>query len=394
MVASPAAAPFHVMAKPAGGSCNLSCDYCFYVRKTALYPGTRRMSDRVLEAYVRGMIEGTPAGAEVLFSWQGGEPTLMGLPFFERAMVLQRQHGAGRRIANTLQTNGTLLDDDWGAFLHRNRFLVGLSLDGPRELHDTHRTDRHGEGSGEAVLRGLAVLQRHRVEYNVLTVVSSTNARHPEVVYRFLRRTGARHLQFIPLVERAVADVDDLECVPDATAVTAASVTGEAYGEFLCRVFDEWRRRDVGRVFVRDFEDLLGVWSGRPATLCVRARECGRALALEHNGDVYSCDHYVYRSHRLGNLLAEPLADLVESPAQRDFGRAKSAALPAFCRACRWLEACHGGCPKHRLAVTPQGEPGLNHLCAGWRRFCAHADGTLRRMAVELRAGRVVAGRY
>lgn len=389
---SPAAAPFHVMAKPAGGSCNLDCSYCFYTKKTAMYPGPRRMSPAVLERYVRGMIEANP-GPEVAFSWQGGEPTLMGLAFFERVVALQAEYGRGRRITNALQTNGTLLDDAWGRFLARHRFLVGISVDGPREVHDDQRCDRRGLGSLDDVLRGVEVLKRHRVEFNVLTVVSALNAQYPEVVYRFLRKIGAQHLQFIPLVERAVADSDDLQTVPGEVKLTRASVSAEAYGDFLCRVFDEWLKRDVGKIFVRDFEDMLNLWMGNFSTLCVRSPECGRAVALEHNGDLYSCDHYVYREHRLGNLMVDDLPTLVDGAKQRAFGRAKRESLPQACRECRWLFACHGGCPKHRVGFTESGEPGLNHLCAGWAKFCEHADPTLRRMVAELRAGRPLVGR-
>ena len=388
-----AIAPYHVMAKPAGGSCNLDCSYCFYVKKTALYPGPRRMSDEVLESYVRQTIESSPT-RDVTFAWQGGEPTLMGVAFFERAMALQQRYGEGRRVSNALQTNGTLLDERWGAFLHAHRFLVGLSIDGPQRLHDSQRVDRCGEGSFDAVMRGLDVLKTHRVETNLLTVVSAKNAAHPEVVYRFLRKTGIRHFQFIPLVERAVPDAEDLDALPNESAVTSESVTPEAFGEFLCRVFDEWRRQDVGKIFVRDFEDMLGVWTGRPSTQCVRSQGCGRALALEQNGDVYACDHYVYRSHRWGNLLETPLAAIVDSVEAQQFGRDKSETLPRQCRECRWLGACYGGCPKHRFLNTSDGEPGLNYLCAGWYRFCEHIDPTLRRMRQALREGRPVVGRY
>ncbi len=388
-----ASAPFHVMAKPAGGSCNLDCSYCFYVKKTALYPGQRRMSDVVLESFVKQTIESTP-GRDVAFAWQGGEPTLMGVEFFERAVVWQRQYGVGRRISNAFQTNGTLLDDRWGSFLHTNKFLVGVSIDGPKRLHDSQRVSRRGEGSFDAVLRGLAYLQKHRVETNLLTVVSARNAAHPEVVYRFLRKTGVRHFQFIPLVERAAPDTEDLESVPEETTVTPESVSPQAYGDFLCRVFDEWRRQDVGKIFVRDFEDMLGIWLGQPSTQCVRSSGCGRALALEQNGDVYACDHYVYRTHRWGNLLQTPLAEIVDSPEAQQFGRDKSATLPRQCRECRWLAACYGGCPKHRFRTSVDGEPGLNYLCEGWTHFCEHIDGPLRRMGETLRAGRPVLGRY
>lgn len=387
-----AAAPFHVLAKPAGGSCNLDCSYCFYTKKTALYPGPRRMTVAALERFVQAMIEATPT-REVAFAWQGGEPTLMGIDFYARAVEFQQHYGPGRVITNALQTNGTLLDDDWGRFLARHKFLVGISIDGPREVHDDQRCDRRGLGSLDRVLQGLKVLQRHQVDYNVLTVVSALNAAYPEVVYRFLRKTGARHLQFIPLVERAVGDCDDIDALPDEARLTRRSVSAAAYGEFLCRVFDEWLKRDVGRVFVRDFEDMLNLWMGHPATVCVRSAECGRALAVEHNGDMYSCDHYVYRDHRIGNFWRDPIAAMVDGEPQRAFGRAKRETLPQKCRECRWLFACQGGCPKHRTARTATGERGLNHLCAGWQRFCEHADPTLRWMVGELRAGRPLVGR-
>lgn len=380
------------MAKPAGGSCNLDCSYCFYTKKTAMYSGPLRMTPEVLERYVRDVIAATP-GPEVAFSWQGGEPTLMGLEFFERAVELQREYGNGRRITNALQTNGTLLNDDWGACLAKHKFLVGISIDGPREVHDDQRCDRRGLGSLDRVLAGLKVLQRHRVEYNVLTVVSALNAQYPEVVYRFLRKLGARHLQFIPLVERAVPRGEDIATVPREDRLTPASVSAEAYGDFLCRVFDEWLKQDVGKIFVRDFEDLLNIWMGGRSTLCVRAPECGRAVALEHNGDVYSCDHYVYHEHRLGNLMEHDWASMVDGPQQRKFGQDKRTTLPPQCRACSWLFACQGGCPKHRMAHTETGEPGLNHLCAGWKKFCEHIDPTLRWMVSELRGGRPLLGK-
>lgn len=385
----PPIAPFHLMAKPSGPACNLDCSYCFYLKKRGLFTrGTRfRMTDAILETYIRDYLA-SQSSPEVTFSWQGGEPTLLGIDFFRRALDLQQHHAHGRRIVNTLQTNGTRLDDAWGRFLHDHRFLVGLSLDGPRELHDRHRRDRRGGSCFDDVMRGLAVLKRHHVEFNLLTVVSADNARHPEVVYRFLRKTGARHLQFIPLVERAAAPADDLACVPATATATAASVTPEAFGHFLCRVFDEWMDHDLGRIHVRDFEVMLGVWCGLPASLCVYAETCGRALAIEHNGDVYSCDHYVYDSHRLGNIVSTPLATLVESPFQRRFGAAKHEAVPASCRACPWWFAYHGGCPKHRFATDATGDPRLNHLCPGFKTFFAHIDRPMRRMAALLHQGR------
>ena len=379
--------PFHLMAKPMGPRCNLDCSYCFYLKKAALYPQTPsfRMNDDVLEAFVRNYIESQDT-AEIQFAWQGGEPTLLGVEFFQRACALQRQYSGGRRIANSLQTNGTLLDDRWASFLKAESFLVGLSLDGPRELHDHHRRDKQGGPSFDRVLAGLRALQRHQVDYNLLTVVSSCNARQPREVYHFLTSTGARHLQFIPLVERLVPDSDDLAALPVEPAVTPESVSGPAWGGFLCGVFDEWIQRDVGRVFVQAFDGALASWVGQPASLCVHAEECGRALAIEHNGDVYACDHYVYASHRRGNVLQTPLNELVDAPDQVAFGRAKSLTLPPDCLQCRWRFACHGGCPKHRLGAAGEARP-LNHLCAGYRRFFAHIDAPMREMATLFQRG-------
>ncbi len=381
--------PFHLMAKPAGPACNLECSYCFYLKKSGLFaPGARcRMDEATLDRFVRDYIasQDTPV---VTFTWQGGEPTLLGLAFYERAIALQRRHAGGKRITNALQTNGTLLDDDWGRFLHENDFLVGVSLDGPRELHDRHRRDRRGTSCFDDVLRGIEVLRRHRVEFNLLTVVAAANARHPQVVYRFLRKTGATFFQFIPLVERADSAAGDIAAVPEVHQASAASVSAEAFGTFLCGVFDEWIRRDVGRIYVRDFDVMLGLWSGLPSSLCVYAETCGQALAIEHNGDVFSCDHFVYASHRLGNLHATPLAQMAHSRFQQRFGSAKAEAVPPSCRRCPWWFACHGGCPKHRFAFTVEGEPGLNHLCAGFQRFFAHIDRPMKRMAQLLREGR------
>jgi uncharacterized protein len=379
--------PFHLLAKPIGPRCNLDCSYCFYLKKTALYPATHsfRMSDAVLEAFIKSYLESQDT-AEVMFAWQGGEPTLLGIDFFRQARALQERYAGGRRVSNSIQTNGTLLDDDWGRFLHDEQFLVGLSLDGPREIHDHHRQDRHQAGTFDRVMAGLRTLQRHAVEYNLLTVISAHNARDPRALYRFLKSTGAHHLQFIPLVERAVSDPEDVTSVPDCHQATSASVSARAWGDFLCGVFDEWVQRDVGRVFVQAFDGALASWVGQPAPLCVHAEECGRALAIEHNGDVYACDHYVYSSHRRGNVLQTPLSELVDAPDQVAFGRDKSRTLSPTCLACRWRFACQGGCPKHRFAADADGHP-LNHLCAGYRQFFSHVDGPMREMAGLLQQG-------
>jgi len=364
--------PFHVMAKPSGARCNLDCKYCFYLEKEALYPsGRHRMNEEVLEAYVRGQIAAQPPGAEVLFAWQGGEPTLLGVEFFARAVALQKRHGQGRRIANAFQTNGVLLDDTWGEFLRRENFLVGLSIDGPRELHDLYRVDNGGGPTFDKVMRGLAVLQRHGVDFNTLTVVHRESSRQSLKVYDFLKHIGSTHLQFIPLVERT----------GHSEAVTEASVIAEDYGTFLSNIWDHWVRHDVGRIFVQLFDVMLGVWMGQPSGLCLFRETCGDAVALEHNGDVYSCDHFVTPRHRLGNLLDRSLGDIVRDAPQRRFGQDKADTLPRYCRECELHFACHGECPKNRFIRTPDGESGLNYLCAGYKHFFQHANPGLRGMA-------------
>ncbi len=373
---------FQVMAKPIGPVCNLNCSYCYYLEKRRLYPGTRnfRMTDRVLDAYVRQSIEAHDTG-NVNFAWQGGEPTLMGLDFFRRAVALQRRYRSpGKRVTNALQTNGVLLDDAWCAFLRENDFLVGLSIDGPRRLHDRHRLDKRGKPTFDRVMTALGLLRKHGVEFNTLTVVSRDNARRPGEVYRFLKDQGSRFMQFIPLVER---DGDG-----NCAAATASSVTPAAYGDFLSAIFDQWVGTDVGRVYVQPFDVALGLWAGLPSELCIFAETCGKCLALEHNGDLYACDHYVYPRYRLGNILERPMAALARSRRQVGFGRDKRRKLPRYCRDCAFLFACNGGCPKHRFAQTPDGEPGLNYLCAGYKRFFAHIDPQMRTMAALLRAGR------
>ncbi len=393
-------AAFHVLAKPAGPACNLRCTYCFYLEKSQLFEPGRgmRMSDAVLEAFVRDRIRSDDA-PEIEFAWQGGEPTLLGVDFFRRVVALQQQYADGRRITNALQTNGTLIDDAWAGFLAANGFLVGISIDGPAELHDAYRVDARGAASLERVLHGLRRLQAHGVEFNTLTVVNRLNAKHPLKVYRFLKEIGSRYLQFIPLVERKARSADGVIAlagppadVPSARAEpTAWSVTPVGYGNFLVEVFDEWVRRDVGATFVQLFDSALGSWVGIGASLCVFAPACGRAVALEHDGTAYACDHYVYPSHRLGRLGEQTLAQMVDSPQQRKFGSDKRDTLPEYCRRCELLFACNGACPKHRFLQAPNGEPGLNYLCAAYKRFFGHADPYLRVMAQLLRDGREAA---
>lgn len=395
---------FHVMTKPIGPLCNLDCKYCFYLEKEKLFPSSEnfKMTDEVLETYVREYIAGQDV-PEVSFAWQGGEPTLLGVGFFRKVVALQNKYSSGKRIQNALQTNGTLLDDEWCEFLHANGFLVGLSIDGPARLHNAYRVDKKGRATYDEVLRGLRLLKKHDVEFNTLTVVNRANARHPLEVYRFLRDIGSGFIQFIPLVER-LADTEatklglDLALPPRADEegdrrmpVTDWSVEPRQYGKFLCAIFDEWVRRDVGRTFVQLFDVTLGNWSGHGGGLCVFSENCGTALAMEHNGDVYSCDHYVYPRYKLGNILNSSLGELVASEFQRQFGRDKSKTLPRYCLECDVRHLCHGECPKHRFIRTPGGEPGLNYLCRSYKMFFHHSAPAMQRMAGLLRAGRAPA---
>jgi uncharacterized protein len=370
----PARRAFHVIAKPIGPLCNLDCRYCFYLDKQLLYPGTSAwaMGEQVLESFVRQYIEAQDVPV-VSFAWQGGEPTLLGLAFFERVVALQQRYAGGKRIENGFQTNGVLLDDRWGEFLARHAFLVGLSIDGPRELHDRYRVKRGGQPTFDEVMRGRDVLRRHGVAFNTLTVVHRRNAADPLAVYRFLRDEGSGFMQFIPVVERAKG------------MIAPWSVDPVQFGHFLCAIFDEWVRRDVGRVFVQLFDVALESWYSGEASLCVFRPTCGQALAVEHNGDLYACDHYVFPEFRLGNLLETRLDTLAASPAQESFGRAKEDALPAYCLECDVRFACHGECPKNRFVPAPDGQAGLNYLCAGYKRFFRHVDPYMRFMAEELR---------
>ena len=376
------------MAKPTGARCNLDCAYCFFLKKERLYPGgTFRMSDEVLEAYIRQTIEAHSV-PEVTLAWQGGEPTLMGLDFFRRAVALEKRYARpGMRIENTLQTNGVLLDEEWCEFLREEGFLVGLSLDGPREFHDAYRHDRRGGSVFDKVVGAVRLMQKHGVEFNILCTVNAANADHPLEVYRFFRdELGARYLQFIPIVERDNETGDQ-----EGTTVTDRSVTGGQYGRFLIDIFDEWIGRDVGTMFVLTFDGVLASYLYGHSSLCVLRPTCGEGLALEHTGDVYSCDHFVEPRHLLGNILETPLGHLVSSEQQRGFGAAKTDGLPVYCRECRWLFTCHGECPKNRVLNTPDGEPGLNWLCEGLRAFFEHTEHPMRVMADLLKQGRPAA---
>lgn len=390
-----AARGFHIMTKPAGPICNLDCKYCFYLEKEKLYPETRhwKMPPEVLERYIEQYIRAQP-GNEVQFAWQGGEPTLAGLDFFRSVVALEQKHAAGKTIHNALQTNGTLLDAEWAEFLAHNRFLVGVSIDGPRELHDCYRVDKGQAPTFDRVMRGIGLLKEHGVDFNTLSVVHRRNSLAPLEIYRFLKEIGSGFMQFIPVVERKAAapGADGLVLIQpsfsQAAEVTEWSVEPLAYGRFLAAIFDEWVRRDVGRIFVQQFDVALESWMGMEASLCVFRPTCGSAMAMEHNGDVYSCDHYVYPEHKLGNIADAPLEELVSAAQQKAFGQAKRDTLPRMCRECEVRFACNGECPKHRFLTTPDGEPGLNYLCAGYKHFFRHIDPHMQFMAGELRAHR------
>jgi len=398
------------MPKPAGASCNLRCEYCFYLEKQAAFaedsPGqaqaSQRMSDELLETYVRKYIESQPGRGEVAFMWQGGEPTLMGLEFFEKAVRLQDKYAAGRRITNSLQTNGTLLDDGWGRFLHERNFLLGLSLDGPAEIHNAYRRDASGAGSFDAVMRGLDVLKRHEVEFNILASVTPAATAKPLDVYRFFREAGVKFIQFLGIVERLPDDAEAKQGLHLAQGLIGGDVVASPkltpwsvgpvdYGRFLCEIFDEWLGRDVGSIFVMNFEWAMAGSMGRPAMVCKFMPQCGSAPVVEHNGEVYSCDHYVYPRSRLGNIATDDLREMMASPAQRNFGQAKMTTLPKYCRNCPVLASCWGGCPKHRFMQTPDGQDGLNYLCAGYRKFFLRAAPHFQAMAALLKAGRPAA---
>ena len=382
---------FHVLAKPTGSACNLACKYCFFLAKEEFYPGSRfRMSDELLETYIRQYIEAQRTD-QVTIAWQGGEPALMGLDFYRRSIALAARYARpGMQIEHTIQTNGTLLNDDWCAFFREHNFLVGLSIDGPRPLHDAYRVDKGGGPTFDRVVAAARLLQKHGVDFNILATVHAANADRPLDVYRFMRdELRVQWVQLIPIVERVNADGRTLR--QEGSTVTERSVIAEQWGRFLIAIFDEWVHRDVGHMFMPLFESSLASWLGGPASVCIFSETCGDALALEHNGDVYPCDHFVEPDYLLGNIQERHLIELVASDRQRGFGAAKRDALPRFCRECPVRFACNGECPKNRFIETPDGEPGLNYLCAGYKAFFTHIDQPMRIMAQLYRAGREVA---
>lgn len=395
---------FHVLIKPTGAICNLDCKYCFFLSKEMLYPGSRfQMAEDLLATYLKQLLESHRA-REVDVAWQGGEPTLMGLDFFKRSVdLVNKLKRPDQKIQYTIQTNGTLLDDQWCAFFKQNNFLVGLSVDGPKGLHDVYRVNKGGAGSFDQVMRGLRFLKKHQVDFNVLCTVHAANQHHPLEIYRFFRdELGAQFIQFIPIIERTSASTLPIANIgwserpgggrPLYTnagdLVTERSVDPQAYGSFLIAIFDEWVKADVGKIYVQHFDSALANWVGVSGAVCVFSETCGQAVALEHNGDLYSCDHFVEPKYKLGNIRETHLIQLVGSPQQIRFGQDKKATLPRYCRECEVRFACHGECPKNRFIKTPDGEDGLNYLCAAYKAFFNHIDGEMKIMAQLLRGGR------
>ena len=404
----PAAPPrFHLLAKPSGSTCNIDCTYCFFLSKEALYPNDKnRMSEATLDAYIRQLLE-LHSAPEVTVAWQGGEPTLMKLEFFKHAVeLIEKYRRPGQVVQQTFQTNGLLLDDDWCTFFKKHNFLVGLSVDGPRELHDTYRRDRRGNGTFDLVMEGWRYLRKHGVEFNILCTVNAANQAHGRTVYRFLRdELGAKWIQFIPIIERATEKTIDIANLgwsnqpgrgkrllytQTGNLVTERSVGGEQYGRFLIDIFEEWARRDVGQIYVQLFDVTLEAYFGRHL-LCIHARTCGYGPALEHNGDLYTCDHFVEPDHKLGNIHTTPMLELVTSPQMRKFGNDKHDKLTKQCRQCEVRFLCNGGCPKDRFVVSRDGESGHNYLCQGLELFFTHTRPAMQVMAQLLKRGRAPA---
>jgi uncharacterized protein len=395
---------FHVLIKPTGAICNLDCKYCFFLSKEMLYPGSRfQMAEDLLATYLKQLLESHRA-SEVDVAWQGGEPTLMGLGFFQRSVdLVNRLKRPDQRIQYTIQTNGTLLDDKWCAFFKENKFLVGLSVDGPKHLHDVYRVNKGGAGSFDQVMRGLRLLKEHKVEFNILCTVHAANQHFPLEVYRFFRdELSAQFIQFIPIIERAntatlpVANIGwsqrpggDRPLYTNAgDLVTERSVDAELYGSFLIAVFDEWAKADIGKIYVQHFDSALSNWVGTRGAVCVFSETCGQAVALEHNGDLYSCDHFVEPKYKLGNILETHLIQMLASPQQIKFGQDKKTSLPRYCQECDVRFACHGECPKNRFIKTPDGEDGLNYLCVAYKRFFHHINESMKVMTGLIRKGR------
>ena len=375
LTTAPFAHPMYIMVKPVGSACNLRCDYCYYLEKQHLYAneGRQMLSDELLERFIREYIE-SQTTPEVLFTWHGGEPLVRPLAFYEKVVRLQQRYARGRRIANSLQTNGTLINDNWARFFHDQGWLIGVSLDGPEAYHDAFRRTRGGGPSFRNVIRGIDILNRHAVEWNALAVANRLNGDHPLSFYRFFKNIGCRYIQVTPVVER-LAHHDDgrqLASLVDEGQLAPFSIRPKQWGNFLCTIFDELVRHDVSMFFINIFDATLANWVGVAPGLCTMAKHCGHAGVMEHNGDVYSCDHFVFPEYKLGNIHEQSLVEMMYSERQRRFGRAKADSLPTQCRECQWLNACHGECPRNRFIRTANGEPGLNYLCEGYRQYFSH----------------------
>lgn len=392
-IANPFAKPLYVMLKPAGAHCNLACKYCYYLEKNKLYPTAQRhlMSDEMLEQFTREYIEAQTMN-QVLFTWHGGEPLLRSLDFYRKALSLQQKYAGGRRIENVIQTNGTLLTDEWCEFFAQNHWLVGISIDGPQPYHDHYRLTAAGKPSWKKVMQGIKLLKKHGVEWNAMAVVNAYNANHPLEFYRFFKENGCQFLQFTPIVERLTRHEDGRTLASladkDEISLSEASVAPEQWGYFLCAIFDEWVRKDVGKIFVEIFDCTLANWMGISPGICAYSKECGHAGVMEHNGDVYSCDHFVFPEYKLGNIRDHSLIDMLYGEQQQEFSRLKHSSLPRQCKECDMEFACHGECPKNRFMKDKYGDSGLNYLCPGYYHYYQHVAPYMDYMKQELMSQR------
>lgn len=392
-IANPFAKPLYVMLKPAGAHCNLACKYCYYLEKNKLYPTAQRhlMSDEMLEQFTREYIEAQTMN-QVLFTWHGGEPLLRSIDFYRKALSLQQKYAGGRRIDNVIQTNGTLLTDEWCEFFAQNHWLVGISIDGPQPDHDHYRLTAAGKPSWKKVMQGIKLLKKHGVEWNAMAVVNAYNANHPLEFYRFFKENGCQFLQFTPIVERLTRHEDGRTLASladkDEFSLSEASVAPEQWGYFLCAIFDEWVREDVGKIFVEIFDCTLANWMGISPGICAYSKECGHAGVMEHNGDVYSCDHFVFPEYKLGNIRDHSLIDMLYGEQQQEFSRLKHSSLPRQCKECDMEFACHGECPKNRFMKDKYGDSGLNYLCPGYYHYYQHVAPYMDYMKQELMSQR------
>ncbi len=392
-IANPFAKPLYVMLKPAGAHCNLACKYCYYLEKNKLYPTAQRhlMSDEMLEQFTREYIEAQTMN-QVLFTWHGGEPLLRSIDFYRKALSLQQKYAGGRRIDNVIQTNGTLLTDEWCEFFAQNHWLVGISIDGPQPDHDHYRLTAAGKPSWKKVIQGIKLLKKHGVEWNAMAVVNAYNANHPLEFYRFFKENGCQFLQFTPIVERLTRHEDGRTLASladkDEISLSEASVAPEQWGYFLCAIFDEWVRKDVGKIFVEIFDCTLANWMGISPGICAYSKECGHAGVMEHNGDVYSCDHFVFPEYKLGNIRDHSLIDMLYGEQQQEFSRLKHSSLPRQCKECDMEFACHGECPKNRFMKDKYGDSGLNYLCPGYYHYYQHVAPYMDYMKQELMSQR------